>query len=83
MTEIELPKLKDKAQKTLTKSSNDINHDNSAKNSSSKVVSSKQSLQSQRHHQTSNTASNAVVALYPYKPQKADELELKKGCKYY
>lgn len=24
---------------------------------------------------------NAFVALYPYKPQKSDELELKKGCK--
>lgn len=22
------------------------------------------------------------IALYPYKPQKPDELELKKGCKY-
>lgn len=29
-----------------------------------------------------STASNAFVALYPYRPQKPDELELKKGCEY-
>lgn len=36
---------------------------------------------SQRCKQNS-TPSNTVVALYSYKPQKSDELELKKGCKH-
>lgn len=77
MPQTDLPKVKDKTQKNLSKSTND----SATKNSSNKAVISKQSYQSQRHHPTSNTASNAVVALYPYKPQKTDELELKKGCK--
>lgn len=38
--------------------------------------------QRQRHSaQSVSVPSNAFVALYPYKPQKSDELELKKGCK--
>lgn len=39
---------------------------------------------------TKNSSQNFVpnlpatyVALYPYKPQKSDELELKKGCKFF
>lgn len=52
-------------------------------NSMSKSCSSS-SKTNQRQRQSSQmpaAASNAFVALYPYKPQKSDELELKKGCK--
>lgn len=34
------------------------------------------------HHNPQQTHIQPYVALYPYKPQKPDELELKKGCKY-
>lgn len=48
------------------------------------------STQRRRQHSPSTSAqhnstfipANAFVALYPYKPQKSDELELKKGCMY-
>lgn len=33
------------------------------------------------HHNPHQTHIQPYVALYPYKPQKPDELELKKGCK--
>lgn len=36
---------------------------------------------SQKHQPFSSTT-NAFIALYPYKPHKSDELELKKGCKF-
>lgn len=80
----ESAKSKDKVQKHSSKTVNDTNqHDNTTKHSSNKTgSSSKQSYHAQRHHtSSSNTPTNAVVALYPYKPQKTDELELKKGCK--
>lgn len=35
------------------------------------------------HHNPQQTHIQPYVALYPYKPQKPDELELKKGCEYF
>lgn len=43
--------------------------------------SSKTNQRQRQNAQSVAVPSNAFVALYPYKPQKSDELELKKGCK--
>lgn len=43
---------------------------------------SKISQRYQQNSQTVSNISNAFIALYSYKPQQPDELELKKGCKY-
>lgn len=40
-----------------------------------------QRQQRQSSQSCTSVPANAFVALFPYKPQKSDELELKKGCK--
>lgn len=47
----------------------------------SKSSSNSKSNQRQQRQNSPSVPSNAYVALFPYKPQKSDELELKKGCK--
>lgn len=64
---------------------NDSTHINQATKSSSSKASSNGSshrLRQSSPSSASSVPSNAFVALYPYKPQKSDELELKKGCKW-
>lgn len=78
-------KTKPNAQKHSSSKSaqNDSTHNN---NQATKSSSSKSSLNGSSHRlrqispSASSVPSNAFVALYPYKAQKSDELELKKGC---
>lgn len=54
---------------------------NSTKSIASKTKNEHNLSTSGQRHQMSSLVSNAYVALHPYKPQKTDELELKKGGK--
>lgn len=79
-------KTKPNAQKHSSSKSaqNNSTHNNQATKSSSSKTSSNGSNHRLRQSSpsASSVPSNAFVALYPYKPQKSDELELKKGCKF-
>lgn len=55
----------------------------SSMNKSYNSSSSKTNQRQRQNAQSVAVPSNAFVALYPYKPQKPDELELKKGCKFF
>lgn len=51
-------------------------------NSMNKGGSNRANQRQRQNTQNIAIPSNAFVALFPYKPQKTDELELKKGCKF-
>lgn len=69
------------AQKLPTRQSDSTQTNHVTKSNSNKNNSNSSHRLRQNSPSTSLAHSNAFVALYPYKPQKSDELELKKGCK--
>lgn len=81
------PQTNGKPKELAQKSSRSADH--AADSRTSKSTASK-SNQRRRQYSPSTIAqlnstpipANAFVALYPYKPMKSDELELKKGCKW-
>lgn len=76
-------KHKETAIKYSPKPSSESHNNHATKSTSTKSNVSHRQRQNSPSTSMQNTSStsNAFVALYPYKPQKSDELELKKGCK--